>query len=240
MKIAIDLHIHSCLSPCASNDMTPNNIINMACLKKLDAIAVTDHNSAKNMMAIQSASKGRNLLIVPGIEIQTKEDVHILCYFLTIQHLLGFEKIIYDSLPDLQNIPEISYKNYFGEQYIVDQNDAVVAREHKLLYNSVNLSIDEVVKITNELGGVSIPAHINRNSNSILVNLGFIPTELNFNFVEIDRKSKSLALSTHNYQTITSSDAHDLGNILEREYFIDIFEYSVEGIINALKTNSSL
>ena len=120
MNIAVDLHIHSALSPCADDDMTPNNIVNMAILKKLDAIAVTDHNSCDNAEAIVKLA-GSQLIVVPGMEVETKEEVHVLCYFEDVDKLLDFGELIRTKLPSVANIPQI-----FGNQLIIDENDQII------------------------------------------------------------------------------------------------------------------
>ena len=98
MKFYYDLHIHSSLSPCADDDMTPNNIVNMALIKGLDVISLTDHNSTKNVEAVHELCQHKGIKFIPGIEVQTKEEVHVLCYFFDILDCLKFGEMIYNSL----------------------------------------------------------------------------------------------------------------------------------------------
>jgi len=120
MKTAVDLHIHTALSPCADQDMTPNNIVNMALLKGLDVISITDHNSCDNVAAVMKAAEGK-ILVLPGIEVQTREDIHLLCYFESIETLKDFDCELRSHLYKLDNRPEI-----FGHQYIMDHRDRII------------------------------------------------------------------------------------------------------------------
>ena len=146
MKISYDLHIHSCLSPCGSEDMTPNNIVNMACLLGLDVIAVSDHNSCKNLPAVCKLAQMRGLTVVPAMEACTAEEVHVLCLFETLSGAMAFGERIYESLPPILNQPEI-----YGEQLILDEKDNIVGKEPKLLINA----LEDVYKRQEELRSVS-------------------------------------------------------------------------------------
>lgn len=231
MALSIDFHIHSALSPCADNDMTPNNIINMAILKNLDVIAVTDHNCAFNIPALQKAANSYGIAFVPGIEVQTKEEVHILCYFKDYINAFNFGKIIYDLLPDIKN-----NENLFGNQYIMDENDNITGSLEKLLLSSANITLNSLVKLTKEYAGVCVPAHVDRASYSIITNLGFIPFNLNINTIEVSKNCNTNFIQKNNslnkYKIIRSSDAHYLYDILEAESFIDIDNFSLSSIIN--------
>jgi PHP family Zn ribbon phosphoesterase len=203
-----DLHIHSCLSPCASGDMTPANIAGMAHLKGLSLIALTDHNTGGNLPAMAKAAARYGLLFVPGIEVTTSEEVHVLTYFPDVSTAVCFGDKLYDSLPDIQNRPDI-----FGKQLIMDENDNITGTLPKLLLQAVPYSVDDIVRMAKETGGCAVPAHINRDSFSLLANIGFIPSGL-FRCIEATKSLPCLELSG-NYHVFYSSDAHDLGNISE-------------------------
>ncbi|SHE83128.1 hypothetical protein SAMN02746089_00867 [Caldanaerobius fijiensis DSM 17918] len=210
-----DLHIHTALSPCASDDMTPNNIVNMALLKGLNAIAITDHNSSLNTRAVIEAARGR-IKVIPGIEVQSKEDVHILCLFKNSDGAESFSEIIYRHLPRINNKEDI-----FGNQLIMDCNDNVIGSENKLLLNAVDLSIEDICTYARECGGISIPAHVDRQGYGILYQLGFIPDDLGFTYIEVSRSCDigtffNIYPDLKRYHVIKSSDAHQLGDILER------------------------
>jgi PHP family Zn ribbon phosphoesterase len=232
MKIAVDLHIHSALSPCADQDMTPNNIINMAILKGLDAISITDHNSCDNVRAAINAANGR-ILVLPGMEVQTIEDVHLLCYFNCIEALEEYDKIIRGALQKVDNIPEI-----FGEQTILDEMDQLLDVRSELLITSVNLSVDDVVLGVRNLGGMVVPAHVNRPSYSILSNLGFIPDNLYLKLLEISHNFKEFNSLPGKYWYIYSSDAHHLQDIMERVMFLEVTELTISSLMKALTMNT--
>lgn len=229
MMIAVDLHIHSALSPCADDDMTPNNIVNMALLKGLDAIAITDHNSCDNVEAVMRVA-GDRLLIVPGMEVQTREEVHLLCYFDNLDNLISFDEIIRDHLPNILNKPEV-----FGHQYIMNELDEVVGDRNELLISSIDMSIDELVEVVRTNSGIVVPAHVNRPSYSILSQLGFIPAELGFRMFEISQDYGYLADEYSKMKYFHSSDAHSLGQILERESYINVRDFTVVEVLNYLK-----
>ncbi|MDI6601985.1 MAG: PHP domain-containing protein [Thermoanaerobacteraceae bacterium] len=178
MKLYYDLHIHTALSPCADNSMTPNNIINMAHLKGLDIIAITDHNSGLNLPPFFEIAP-RDLIIIPGMEVQSSEEVHLLCYFKKLDDAMKFNEIIEGHLPSVPSSP------YFGEQLILDSNDNIIGTYDKLLLNSVDLSVNEIYKIIINNGGAVVPAHIDRPHFSLISNLGIVPEGMHFKSVEL-------------------------------------------------------
>lgn len=234
MRLAFDLHIHSALSPCGSNEMTPNNIVNMAYIKGLNVISVTDHNSVENCIAVEKCAKEKNILFLPGMEVETREEVHLLCYFLNINDAKKFQEIVYDALPNVKNRVDI-----FGEQLIMDEQDTVIEEVEQLLMVASKLSIDDVFKHVGNMGGAVIPAHVDRSSYSILSNLGVLPEYLEIKTVEISKSCnahkfiKKSGLESKKY--IVSSDAHSLEHISERESFLECDSVSRRNIINSLK-----
>lgn len=229
MRAYYDFHIHSALSPCADEDMTPNNIVNMARLKGLSMIAVTDHNSCGNLRAVmQVAANGP--LVLPGIEIETAEEVHILGYFPSLEQAEAMEKVVKEHLPFIPNRPEI-----FGRQLYMDADDTVTGEEEGLLVTATTLGVADVFSMVQNLGGVAVPAHIDRGSYSILSNLGFLPPELAIRTVEITAKNRArLEERYKNLTILTSSDAHYLGDIAEMEQYIDISTKTTHEILDKL------
>ena len=228
MKFAIDLHIHSCLSPCADESMTPNNIVNMASLKELDFIAITDHNSAENCEACMRCGMEKNIVVIPGMEIESVEEVHLVTLFKSLKGVLIMQNYVYSNMKDMENREDI-----FGEQIIMDENDEIIGKNKKMLIAATNLSLDDVFNKTTEIGGVCIPAHVDRSSNSFISNLGFIPDYLNVKYIELSKKCDNESFLSKNsylkkYRSYNSSDAHRLGDILEREVFLDLKERSIE------------
>lgn len=228
MKFYYDMHIHSDLSPCSNEDMTPNNIVNMSYLKNLNIIAVTDHNTAENLPAIYELCHRSKIKAIPGIEVTSKEEVHVLCYFKELNSALEFGKIIYDSLPNIKNIPSI-----FGRQNIYNSLDEVIGVLDKLLINSSRYTIKEICNMSLNYRGITIPAHINKKSNSLLGVLGFIPPDLDFKFVEIHTNSLINNELIKNLIVLKNSDAHILADISEADNYFEL--NNIEEIYNYLK-----
>lgn len=235
MKLYYDFHIHSALSPCGDNDMTPNNLINMSIIKGLDAVALTDHNACENVRAA-AAVAGDKIIFIPGMEVETSEEVHIVTLFPTADAAEEMQRILVDSSPFIPNRPEI-----FGNQYIMDENDKICGEIDRMLVTASGLDIYTVVAAAKDLGGIAYPAHIDRESYSVLSNLGFIPPDLDISAVEITEKSRT-ALEveySNRYNIITSSDAHYLWDISERNHYIEVSDASVRGILNAISNRLS-
>jgi len=234
MKLAVDFHIHTALSPCADKDMTPNNIVNMSILKGLDAIAITDHNSIENCEACIEISQNKDILVIPGMELQTKEEIHLLCLFKNIRSASQFQSLIYSRLKEQKNIPEI-----FGRQFIFNKEDKIIGENKKMLIASADISINEAFDAVRNREGIVFPAHIDRSGYSIITNLGFIPMDLPIKVLEISKKCDLKKLiSDHKYlskyQFIRNSDAHNLADIMERENFIEVENKNIESIFEAL------
>ncbi|MFA5675761.1 MAG: phosphoesterase [Christensenellales bacterium] len=207
MKAYYDLHIHSCLSPCAQDDMTPNNIAAMARLKGLSLIALTDHNCGRNLPAM-AACAGEGF--VPGIEVTSREEVHVLAYFSNVDSAVSFGELIYDSLPDISNRPEI-----FGRQTVTGTDDKPRGEVEKLLLSASAFSIEKIKNMVWSQGGCAVPAHINRGSFSVFSNLGFLPAGL-FKCVEISSGIPCPPVDSGLF-ILNSSDAHSLADIAEPE-----------------------
>lgn len=229
MKIYYDLHIHSALSPCGDNDMTPNNIVNMSILKGLDAIAITDHNACGNVRAAMKVADNK-IIVIPGMEIETAEEVHMVSLFPDIESAEEMERIIRKNSIPVENKVEI-----FGNQYYMNENDEIIGEEPNLLVTATGLDIYSVVNNVKDLGGVVYPAHIDRSSYSVLSNLGFIPPDLNFSAVEITAKNREkMEPEYSDYDIVTSSDAHYLWDISEKTYNLDICDKNIDEILSKL------
>lgn len=234
MKAYIDLHIHSTLSPCADEDMTPNNIVGMAFLKGLNIIAVTDHNSIMNVKATMECAFKYGIKVIPGIELETKEEVHVICLLPSLEKAESFQELVWGRLPNLKNRPEI-----FGQQYVMDSEDNIIESVDKLLITATDICIDELFNIVENLGGVCIPAHVDRNSYSLIGNLGLIPESLPIKYIEISKNCSTEFLQRNtqllNYKLLKSSDAHHLGDILEHESYLELPEVSISALLQKLK-----
>lgn len=234
MKYAVDLHIHSAVSPCADKDMTPNNIVNMALIKGLDAIAVTDHNTGANLRAVGLCAQKAGLVFIPGIEVESSEEVHMICLLPDLDRAQEFHLIVQNALPDIRNRADI-----FGSQLIMDENDMIIGEEQRMLITATSLSVDDICAAVRGLGGVVIPAHVDRSSYSMISNLGFIPEELGFRYLEISKDCERYEYrSSHPeldmYRLIQSSDAHYLGDILERCSMLEAEGLCAAAIIQSL------
>lgn len=179
-----DLHIHSCLSPCGDNDMTPNNIVGMAAISGLEIIAITDHNTCKNAPAVLKVAEEAGILAIPGMELCTSEEAHVVCLFETLEGAMEFDRHIYDSMPHITNRPEI-----FGEQRILDENDELIGTLDDLLLVASFVGADEVKALCEQYGGTAFPAHVDRDSYSVTAALGSIPPEGGYAFAEVTREA---------------------------------------------------
>ncbi len=175
-----DLHVHTCLSPCADDSMTPKMIVETALSRGLGLIAVCDHNSAENVEATVAAAESLPLSVLPGIEITTAEEVHVLGIFETCQAALAIQEIVYQHLTPGQNDERL-----FGYQFVVDQYDYVVSENKRLLIGATDLSIDHVAGAIRDLEGLVVAAHIERDRFGLLYQLGFVPDSLQLDAVEL-------------------------------------------------------
>ncbi|MGM0410267.1 MAG: PHP domain-containing protein [Bacillota bacterium] len=214
IKFNLDLHIHSVLSPCADFLMTPLNIINKAKKRGLDIIAITDHNSAKNLEVALKIAKKKNIIIIPGMEVESAEEVHLLTYFPTLERVMQWQKIVYKNLPDKENDEE-----FFGYQIITNEKDEYLKKEKRLLATATELSINEIVNKVKKLKGIVVPSHIFR-TNGLIKNLGFIPEDSHFKLLELSKldnmnKAETLLKKFNNnsYSFVKNSDSHYLKDI---------------------------
>lgn len=233
-----DLHIHSCLSPCADPDMTPGNIAGMAMLKGLDIIAVTDHNSCANCAAAIAAGEKMGIAVLPGMELCTSEEIHVVCLFAELSAALAFADEVYARLPAVANRPDI-----FGEQQIVNENDEVLGCEPRLLINAARVGVNEAVRMAAGYGGAAFPAHVDKPSNGIYGVLGAFPAETGFCAAEIsaacDRQTFVKEHAELAGKTIlTNSDAHYLWQISERQNSLAFSgEDKARGLLSLLSKN---
>ena len=221
MKYSYDLHVHSCLSPCADNDNTPNNIAGMAHLSGIKIVALTDHNSAKNCPAFFKAAERYGIVPIAGMELTTSEDIHVVCLFEKLDDAMRFDKFIDTKRVLIKNRTDI-----FGEQLMLDENDEVIGSEEHLLPNATLISLDEAPEIVKNFGGICFPAHIDRDANGIVAILGTVPSSPDFRCVEIHDADKiseykeKYGLSDKLF--IVSSDSHYLTDIDETNNFFEL------------------
>lgn len=220
-KYYYDLHIHSCLSPCGDEDMTPANIAGMAAVKGLQIVALTDHNSTDNCPAFFQACKAYGIIPVAGMELTVSEDIHLLCLFRNLESAMDFGREVDKHKINIKNRPDI-----FGHQLVMDHEDNVIREEEGLLLNATMLSLDDGTELVRKYGGVCYPAHIDRESNGAVAVLGAFPDWLGYRSYELsgkgvrkDEEIKNPAIKE--LRCVVSSDAHYLWDMSEAEnYFI--------------------
>jgi len=214
-----ELHSHTVLSPCAEVEMIPPLIVQTALERGINLIAVTDHNASANIEAVQKAAHGTQLTVLPGMEVQTREEVHVLCLFDTLEQIQAWQAVVDDHLPPLENDVE-----HFGEQFVVDETGEFIRRETRLLLTSTNLSLDDIVWRVSTIGGLAIPAHVNRPAFGLIANLGFVPSHVAIDALEISRHLKVSEATSHypqikGYPLLQGGDAHRLTEFLGANEF---------------------
>ncbi|WP_406676559.1 PHP domain-containing protein [Moorella sp. ACPs] len=228
-----DLHIHTALSPCAGEEMTPPLIVAAALKAGLQLIAVTDHNSAGNVAAVQEAARNTGLIVLAGLEVQTREDVHLVCLFDTAEEALKWQAEVYRHLPAGEN-----REDYFGLQLLLDAAGREIGREKRLLLASIGLGVEEVAREIMKRGGLCLPAHVDRPSYSLLANLGIVPPGMPVVAMELGLLSPAAARkkfpTVANWPLVAASDAHYLNDIGRR-----ITEYELE-VVNITALSHAL
>ncbi len=207
-KFFADLHVHTALSPCAGDSATPPNIVASAIENGMQMIAVTDHNSAENVGAVVKCGKLHGLKVIPGMEVASREEAHMLCLLNTVESALELQQIVYAALPNEPNRPD-----YFGKQLVMDGEGTVTGECMRLLMGAADLSIDAIMREVHRLGGLAIAAHVDRPSFSIIANLGMVPPGAELDAVEISAmltKDEAIARfpSIEGFPVIAGSDAH--------------------------------
>jgi len=217
-----ELHSHTVLSPCAEVEMIPPLIVQTAIEKGINLLAVTDHNASANVIAVQQAAREPGLVVLPGMELQTREEVHLLCLFDTLEQLEVWQALVDAHLPDLENDIE-----HFGEQFVVDAEGDFIRRELRLLLTSTDLTLEEAIGAVNAIDGLAIPAHIDRKANGLLALLGFVPTQVTVDALELSRHvSIDVAPLRYpqirGYPLVQDGDAHRLNE------FLGVNEFEIE------------
>ena len=236
-----DLHVHSCLSPCGDDDMTPANIAGMAALNGLNVVALTDHNTSKNCPAFFAHAKRYGIVPVAGMELTSAEDIHVICLFPTLEAAMDF-----DGYVDERRIRVPNRKEIFGNQIIMNEDDEPSGEEQDLLINATTIDIESAFDEVTRRGGACYPAHVDRASGGMIAMLGDMPDAPDYPCFELNDKT-SYGDYVERYpklrgkRFIVSSDAHYLWNISRAENSIEIDDepYSSgrvrEGLIKYLR-----
>lgn len=233
LKLAFDLHIHSCLSPCGDDDMSPANIAAMCALAGLQVVALTDHNSAGNCAAFARAAGRNGLLAIPGMELCTKEEVHVVCLFPDQERADSFSAHVRGLLPAVRNDPAV-----FGAQLLMDDGDGVLGEETALLAGAADISLYDVPALVRAFGGFAYPAHIDRPSNSLLSQLGVWDPELDLPLAEVSLHCPQELFQRRDLRGIrhiSACDAHYLHQIPDVYQYMDVPEMTAEAVLDWLR-----
>ena len=222
MRVRYDFHLHSCLSPCGDDDMTPYNLVNMAKLLGYDMIALTDHNSCRNTPAAVRAGRDAGIAVVPGMELCTAEEAHVVCLFPSCEDALAFQGEVEKRKNFVKNQPQI-----FGRQLVMDHLDQVLGEEEGLLITAAEISVNDVLALARRFRGTAFPAHVDKNAYSVIAALGAIPPEAGFRAAEISPSGALHRLYQSNPELrgmllLRNSDAHYLENMPEPSAWLDL------------------
>jgi hypothetical protein len=223
-----DLHIHTCLSPCAGLDMTPSAIVDAVLAQGIDIIAITDHNSAENFAAAQKAAELTELTVLGGMEVTSSEEAHILAVFDSVENIMAMQKHVYDNM-----LPAVNDEKFYGDQIVVNEYDEVLDFNRRLLIGATVLNANQIVDTIRALGGLAIASHIDRDFFSITSQLGFIPEDLHFDALEISpltgmNQAREKFRQYSDCAWVSSSDAHRIEDIGKRKTLFTLESATVE------------
>ncbi len=233
-RFKADMHIHSCLSPCADLQMSPRRIVDQACKVGLDVIALCDHNSADNVTAAMNIGQERGLSVLPGMEVCSREEVHIVALFQQPEQALEMQAHVYAHLAGDNNV------KLFGDQLVVNEADEILSENPRMLIGATDLEIRAIVEQVHHIGGLSIASHVDRQAFGIIGQLGFIPDGLALDGIEISsrttpRDARASIDGIQDYPYVTSSDAHYLADIGKAHTLLEVLKPTLSEIGLALK-----
>lgn len=225
-----DLHIHTCLSPCADEELSPQRIIKQAKINSLDIVGICDHNSAENVVAIRNLGEREKIAVIGGMEATSQEEAHILALFDHERDLFDFQAAIYERLSGSND------EKAFGKQLIINENDEIVGVNTRLLIGATSLSLQNITQTIHSLRGLAIASHIDRGSFSIISQLGFIPEGLRLDALELSPNYEQRMRNPERYgfPLVTFSDAHFLEDIGKSFTIFLMEEANIEEIKKAL------
>jgi hypothetical protein len=217
-----ELHVHTVLSPCAGVEMIPPLIVRKAIERGINLIAITDHNASENIQSVMKAARDTDLSVLPGMELQTEEEIHILCLFDTLNQIKVLQDVVDKNLPNIKNNID-----YFGEQFIVDETGDFIRRKDVLLINSTHLSYEEAYKLVTDLGGLFIPAHVDRQAFGLICRFGFVPPDPKPDAFEISRHI-SYEDAIQKYPQLASSPLIQSGDVHFLQDFLGVNRFRIE------------
>ncbi|MGI6605883.1 MAG: PHP domain-containing protein [Peptococcia bacterium] len=232
---AIDLHIHTLLSPCADNEMLPSFVIGRAKELGLEVLAITDHNTVENAAAFIEKGEELGIKVFPGMELQTKEDIHLVCLFEELTAAQKWQEQVYQKLPPLPNKREA-----LGEQWLVDRDDQIRGELDKLLLVGTDFTLEEAIESVHLLKGICIASHLDRQAFSLWGYLGTIPPGILLDGVELTvhlprNEAQMAKIKEEGYDYVVSSDAHYLTDLKSPHCFACLEEVSLAELALALK-----
>ena len=207
-----DLHVHTCLSPCADLDMYPTALVRKAVQEGLDLIAICDHNASENVPYVIRAAAGLDLAVLPGMEVTSREEVHVIALFDATDPLQHLQRTVYEHLPGMND------ERRFGCQAIVNEFDEVEGFNERLLIGATELPLEDLIRQVHQLGGIAVASHIDRESFSVISQLGFVDPGIPFDALEISRTTGLSAArrrypELERYPFVLSSDAHRIDDV---------------------------
>lgn len=214
-----DLHVHTVLSPCAEVEMIPPLIVRRARELGLEIIGITDHNAAENAAAVVEAARGTGLTVLPGMEVQSREEVHLVCLFDKVDQALACQEQVFAALPDRENDEE-----FFGAQYVVDATGQYLYTEKRMLAAAITLPVEAIAAEVRARGGIVLAAHVDRPSYSLVASLGFVPPALAISGLEATRGADVASVvesmpQAGRYGWVVNGDAHRLAEMSARTTF---------------------
>lgn len=232
MSVSYDLHLHSCLSPCGDMDMTPYNLVNMAAIMGLEVVALTDHNCCLNCGSAMKAGAAAGVTVVPGMELCTSEEIHVVCLFPTLADAMAFSGYVGERIPPIRNKPQI-----YGRQVVMDEGDRELEEQEILLVTASSISVMDVQRTVDAFHGACFPAHVDKPSYSVISALGDIPPECGFQFAEVSKNGDEAALRAR-YPSLSflhNSDAHYLEHMEEPRRSLPLVHPTPADVVAYLK-----
>lgn len=233
MRLSFDLHMHSCLSPCGGEDNTPANLAAMCALAGLQVVALTDHNTTGNCPAFCAAAQRHGLLALPGMELTTREDVHVVCLFPDLPAAQRFDGYVRARLPNIDNDPA-----YWGRQLLMDDGDNILGEETAFLAGAADIGVYDVHALAASYGGIAFPAHIDRSAFSLLGALGFWDPDMGFPLAELTPHCPLAVRERPDLKGvpfIVDCDAHYLNQIPDAHQYMDLPEPTAHAVLDWLR-----